>query len=60
MPAPKDSMKRDVEVNHRLNLLGFHVFQIWESDIKHNTQESTMRILNMIKNKEVVNRMWFG
>lgn len=58
MPAPKDPMKKIAFYAHLSNL--YKGKKQSESDIKHNTQESTMRILNMIKNKEVVNRMWFG
>lgn len=45
---------RDVEVNHKLNLLGYNVIRIWEKDIKNNAQDCVSRIITMIRLMGVV------
>jgi len=49
------SLKRDSEVNHKLNEMGYKVIRIWESTIKKDVNNSALNIINMIKNEVLVN-----
>ena len=46
-----ENIERDNVVNHYLNLMGYFVIRIWESDIKKNTQGCAEKIIGMIKEK---------
>ena len=46
-----EKIKRDLIINHSLNLMGYFVIRIWESDIKKNTQNCAENIIKMIKER---------
>ena len=51
-----ENMKRDNQVNHYLNLMGYFVIRIWESDIKKNTQGCAENIIRMIKETQAIKK----
>ena len=45
----KEIWARDIEINHRLNRLGYQVIRLWEHDIKENTDNCAVKIVELIK-----------
>ena len=45
----KDIWAKDLRINHKLNLKGYQVIRIWESDIKKNANESAINIIKLIQ-----------
>lgn len=43
-----EKLKRDAEVNHTLNIKGYHVIRIWEHDIHNNLNQHVDNILYLI------------
>jgi len=53
--SAKEIWAKDIRINHKLNLLGFHVVRIWERDIKSNVQDSLPSIMKLMQtNSEVM------
>lgn len=47
----KEVWANDIRINHKLNLLGYDVIRIWESDIRRNAQDCAARIINLLRSQ---------